>query len=71
MTAGRTTRPVQAWTMWGFNVASRECLETWTVWLDELGIEHTGIRSGDDPSPWASLVFRDPDNIQLELFVVR
>jgi glyoxylase I family protein len=55
----------------GFNVASRERLETWIAWLDELGIEHTGIRSGDAPSPWASLVFRDPDNIQLELFVVR
>jgi len=55
----------------GFNVASREELEAWTAWLDELGVEHSGIRTGDQPFPFATLVFRDPDNIQLELFTVR
>ena len=54
----------------GFNVASREELEAWTAWLDELGVEHSGIRTGDQPFPFATLVFRDPDNIQLELFTV-
>ena len=54
----------------GFNVASREELESWPGWLDELGIEHSGVRTGDVPFPFATLVFRDPDNIQLELFAV-
>jgi catechol 2,3-dioxygenase-like lactoylglutathione lyase family enzyme len=54
----------------GFNVASRAKLEAWAAWLDELGVEHSGIRSGDQPFPFATLVFRDPDNIQLELFTV-
>jgi len=54
----------------GFNVAGREELDAWAAWLDELGVEHTGIRTGDVPFPYATLVFRDPDNIQLELFAV-
>jgi glyoxylase I family protein len=54
----------------GFNVASRAELDSWAAWLDELGVEHSGIRTGDQPFPFATLVFRDPDNIQLELFTV-
>jgi glyoxylase I family protein len=54
----------------GFNVASRAELQGWTSWLDELGIEHSGIRDADEPFAFATLVFRDPDNIQLELFAV-
>jgi glyoxylase I family protein len=54
----------------GFNVSSRDELEAWTAWLDGLGVEHSGIRMGDAPFPFATLVFRDPDNIQLELFAV-
>jgi catechol 2,3-dioxygenase-like lactoylglutathione lyase family enzyme len=54
----------------GFNVSTRGELEAWTSWLDELGIEHSGIRDGDAPFPFATVVFRDPDNIQLELFAV-
>ena len=54
----------------GFNVATRADLESWARWLDELGIEHSGIRTGDEPFGYATLVFRDPDNIQLELFAV-
>jgi catechol 2,3-dioxygenase-like lactoylglutathione lyase family enzyme len=54
----------------GFNVAGREAMESWAAWLDELGVEHSGIRTGNEPFPYATLVFRDPDNIQLELFAV-
>jgi glyoxylase I family protein len=54
----------------GFNVASRGELDSWTAWLDELGIEHSGVRTGDEPFPFATVVFRDPDNIQLELFAI-
>ncbi len=54
----------------GFNVASREELEAWAAWLDELGVKHSGVRTGDAPFPFATLVFRDPDNIQLEMFTV-
>jgi glyoxylase I family protein len=54
----------------GFNVSTREELEAWTARLDELRIEHSGIRDGDVPFPFATVVFRDPDNIQLELFAV-
>jgi glyoxylase I family protein len=54
----------------GFNVASRAQLEAWAVRLGELGVKHSGIRSSDQPFPFATLVFRDPDNIQLELFTV-
>lgn len=52
----------------GFNVATLADLEAWARWLDELGIEHSGIRTGNEPFGYATLVFRDPDNIQLELF---
>ena len=54
----------------GFKVATREDLEAWTAWLDELGVPHSGIRTGDQPFGFATVVFRDPDNIQLELFTV-
>ncbi|OBK82209.1 VOC family protein [Mycobacterium sp. 1164985.4] len=50
------------------NVASRAELDAWTRRLDELGIEHSGVRAADEPFPFATVVFRDPDNIQLELF---
>ncbi len=48
-----------------FNVASSEELADWERRLDERGIDHSPIESGD---LWDVLVFRDPDNIQLELF---
>ena len=54
----------------GFNVSGRKELDAWLSWLDELGVEHSGIRTGDEPFPYATVVFRDPDNIQLELFAV-
>jgi glyoxylase I family protein len=52
------------------NVPSRNDLEAWTAWLDKLGIEHSGVRTGDQPFPFSTVVFRDPDNIQLELFAL-
>jgi glyoxylase I family protein len=52
----------------GFHVTGREELDAWAGWLDELGVEHSGVRTGEEPFPYATLVFRDPDNIQLELF---
>jgi catechol 2,3-dioxygenase-like lactoylglutathione lyase family enzyme len=52
----------------GFAVTSREELDAWASWLDTLDIPHSGIRTGDEPVAFATLVFRDPDNIQLELF---
>jgi glyoxylase I family protein len=50
----------------GFEVDTREALDAWGAKLDELGIEHSGVRDIADPVPFSTLVFRDPDNIQLE-----
>jgi glyoxylase I family protein len=50
-----------------FGVASHDELNAWVARLDELGIEHTGIRDEREPFPYSTVVFRDPDNIQLEL----
>ena len=59
----------------GFMVPSRADLETWQDHLESKGIARTDL--ADKPltqspiadEPYASvLVFRDPDNIQLELF---
>ncbi len=52
----------------GFAVADRAQLDAWVNRLDDLGIEHSGIRDITEPIPFATLVFRDPDNIQLELY---
>ena len=49
-------------------VASRSDLEAWTVWLDELDVTHTGIRHLEEPFVYSTVVLRDPDGIQLELF---
>jgi glyoxylase I family protein len=51
-----------------FGVAQRSDLDTWASWLDELGIEHSGPIDTTNPIPYSVLVFRDPDNIQLEFF---
>lgn len=50
----------------GFKVPTRESLDAWVTKLDELGVAHSGIRDLTEPVPFATLVFRDPDNIQLE-----
>ena len=48
----------------GFLVSSRAELEAWEARLTELGVEHSPIN--DDMEGIGILVFRDPDNIQLE-----
>ena len=50
----------------GFRVPDRASLDAWVAKLDGLGVEHSGIRDLPDPMPFSTLVFRDPDNIQLE-----
>jgi glyoxylase I family protein len=50
-----------------FGVADRASLDAWASWLSELGIEHSGVIDTDKPVPYSVVVFRDPDNIQLEL----
>ena len=50
----------------GLRVPSREALDAWVGKLDGLGIEHSGVRDITEPVPFSTLVFRDPDNIQLE-----
>jgi glyoxylase I family protein len=50
-----------------FEVSNRAALDEWAAHLDELGIEHSPITE----APYGTvLVFRDPDNIQLELFAL-
>jgi glyoxylase I family protein len=48
-------------------VASRDELEKWVEHLDGCGVPHSGIND----MPYGSVVvFRDPDNVQLELFAL-
>ena len=47
----------------GFMVSGRAELDAWDSKLTELGVEHSPI---NDQGGYAVLVFRDPDNIQLE-----
>ena len=54
----------------GFNVASHDELENWAKRLDELGVAHSGIIDVAEGIPYSVIVFRDPDNIQLELFTL-
>lgn len=49
----------------GFNVSSRADLERWQKHLETLGVSQSPI--ADTPYGYI-LVFRDPDNIQLEMF---
>jgi glyoxylase I family protein len=51
-----------------FGVGSRAELDTWAAWLDENGVAHGGVNDATEPMSFSTLVFRDPDNIQLELF---
>lgn len=51
----------------GFAVATRDELDAWQTRLTELGVHHSPVQ--DAPSgTGTALVFRDPDNIQLELW---
>jgi len=53
-----------------FGVDGRAALEVWVAWLDELGVAHTGIVDETEPITYSTIVFRDPDNIQLELIAM-
>ena len=48
-----------------FGVADRDELEKWALRLDELCIDHGGIK---DASYGSGVSFRDPDGIALEFF---
>jgi glyoxylase I family protein len=49
-----------------FRVSDRDELRRWVTHLDAMGVPHTGIIDiGFGPT----VVFRDPDNMQLELYV--
>ena len=48
-----------------FGCATRDELEKWSRRLDELGIEHGGIK---DAAFGSGLAFRDPDGVALEFF---
>jgi catechol 2,3-dioxygenase-like lactoylglutathione lyase family enzyme len=48
-----------------FGCVDRTELEEWALRLDELGVEHGGIK---DASYGSGVSFRDPDGIALELF---
>ena len=53
-----------------FGVPARDELAAWVARLDELGIHHTGIRDEKEPLAYSTVVFRDPDNIQLEFIAL-
>jgi glyoxylase I family protein len=48
-----------------FGCANRGELEKWALRLDELGVEHGGIK---DAAYGSGVSFRDPDGIALEFF---
>ena len=50
-----------------FLVDRREDLDEWAARLDELGVEHSGVKEPGYTAN-AMLTFRDPDNIALEFF---
>lgn len=53
-----------------FAVASQAELEAWVARLDAAGVTHSGISI--TPATGSALVaFRDPDNIQLEMYVAQ
>lgn len=49
------------------HVADRAELDAWVDHFDRQQVIHSGITEFTEPFPFAVLVFRDPDNIQLEL----
>lgn len=50
-----------------FQVADRGQLEEWRALFEDLGVDHSEIKPGAVPGSFL-IVFRDPDNIQLEVF---
>lgn len=54
----------------GFGVVERTELDEWEARLAELDVEHSPVTDSASGSG-AALVFRDPDNIQLEFWWTR
>jgi glyoxylase I family protein len=53
-----------------FGVASEEELQAWADRLTEAGVAHSGVKV--TPQTGSALIaFRDPDEIQLELYVAQ
>lgn len=50
-----------------FVVERSDDLREWAARLDEMGVEHSGVKELDYTRN-SMLTFRDPDNIQLEFF---
>ena len=50
-----------------FHVEQRSELNSWAQHLYSLGVPYSPIVESTEPFPYALIVFRDPDNIQLEL----
>jgi glyoxylase I family protein len=50
-----------------FMVERRSDLDDWARRLDQLGIDHSGVKAPEHIKN-AMLTFPDPDNIQLEFF---
>jgi catechol 2,3-dioxygenase-like lactoylglutathione lyase family enzyme len=53
-----------------FRVPGRDDLVAWQAHLERLGVRHSPITDVADPFPYSVLVFRDLDNIQLELIAM-
>ncbi len=51
-----------------FTVADRGELQAWAARLAAAGVAHSPVAAANSVPGAAVLVFRDPDNIQLELF---
>lgn len=51
-----------------FAVSNRGELDAWATRLDASGVVHSPVAPANSISDAAVLVFRDPDNIQLEVF---
>jgi glyoxylase I family protein len=51
-----------------FTVADREELDAWATRLADAAAVHYPVTAANSVPGAAVLVFRDPDNIQLELF---
>jgi glyoxylase I family protein len=53
-----------------FGVESQDELEEWAARLDAAGVVHSGVKV--TPTTGSALIaFRDPDNIQLEVYVAQ
>ena len=51
-----------------FNVESRDEMDAWIAHLDACGVDHSPIK---EEAYGSVIVFRDPDNVQLELMHVK